>query len=773
MKTYFLTALLISVLTITLHTNTYTQTTLWYQGFENSSTTCTENWGYTGGVRNNQSARTGSYSARVGRSAESNTITMNTINTTGLTNLQVQIYHSVLSGSGPGMDTREGALFLVSLNGGAYTVISGVSGNGDYSYAWSATSGGIANTCPSTYTTPNPLVYNVPAGTTSIAIRVISIGRNSSTCANFNTAMAGTTAYSFDRTDEGFFIDDVRLVTTSTVTDVTWNGSQSTNWFCEANWTPPVIPTSTINATFSTSNSVSQNDIVLTAGTTAICKDLNIIGGSSNNYSIKGENGVTKVLRVHGNLTLNGQDGLDFSDGTTGTPDGTIELKGNWDNQIGESHFKQGECTMILNGTGNQNVTITGAGPEIFYNLQVNKSSGYVQLNDPIEVCGNSGDPLADRAGVLTLTSGNVVTGTNYIYAVNPAVGGVSGGGYSSYVDGNFRRQTNTTSLYDYPTGEGTRYMRAGIRPTSTSVNVVEVNANNTGYGTYSPLEASLYDVSHYRWWNVTKISGSSAVSVRLYWGDPTVDGIVNVSDLVVAHYSDRDHAGAASSTQWWNRGRNAGNSSALITDGYVESSETMATFSPFTIATLTPVNPLPVELMYFTVACNEGQLNAEWATASEHNNAYFTLQGSTNGYEFNTLTQVTGAGNSNQIVHYASELVNTGQYAYYRLIQTDENGDATIYDPVYTPCELGHTTGTILPGGQVQLFVPARISGPMLVDITDIHGKTIFTRTLNQQAGNPLQFNTGTILASGIYIIRLTLPEKGETYVLKLWGTP
>ena len=72
--------------------NAFTQTALFYQGFE-GSISCSENWGYVGGVVNSQTSRTGLNSARVGRLAESNAITFSTVNVAGLTNVQLQVYH--------------------------------------------------------------------------------------------------------------------------------------------------------------------------------------------------------------------------------------------------------------------------------------------------------------------------------------------------------------------------------------------------------------------------------------------------------------------------------------------------------------------------------------------------------------------------------------------------------------------------------------------------------------------------------------------------------
>ena len=190
----------------------FSQIRYYAQGFESSTNACPNNWTYTGGNRNNQHARTGSYSARVGRSGESNTLTFDAIDISLLSNAILSFNHSVLNGSGPGMDTREGALFMISLNGNPYTIISGVSGFGDHNYSWNATGGTTSSSSGcNTYQTPNPFVYAIPSGTSTISLRVISIGRNSSNCSSFNSVMSSGTASNFDRTDEGIYIDDVEI----------------------------------------------------------------------------------------------------------------------------------------------------------------------------------------------------------------------------------------------------------------------------------------------------------------------------------------------------------------------------------------------------------------------------------------------------------------------------------------------------------------------------------------------------------------------------------
>lgn len=88
---------------------------------------------------------------------------------------------------------------------------------------------------------------------------------------------------------------------------------------------------------------------------------------------------------------------------------------------------------------------------------------------------------------------------------------------------------------------------------------------------------------------------------------------------------------------------------------------------------------PLPIELMEF-IAYQAGinvQLN--WSTASETNNNYFTVQRSIDGFFFEELLRIDGAGNSNMVLCYSAIDYNPiNGTLYYRLKQTDFDGKHT-----------------------------------------------------------------------------------------------
>jgi cytoskeletal protein CcmA (bactofilin family) len=89
-----------------------------------------------------------------------------------------------------------------------------------------------------------------------------------------------------------------------------------------------------------------------------------------------------------------------------------------------------------------------------------------------------------------------------------------------------------------------------------------------------------------------------------------------------------------------------------------------------------TSVTPLPVTLLSFKVSAVSDGVLAEWVTVQEENNAYFTLERSTDGRNFTTAGIIPGAVNSSAARTYQFTDTNpiTGM-SYYRLRQADLDG--------------------------------------------------------------------------------------------------
>ncbi len=102
-------------------------------------------------------------------------------------------------------------------------------------------------------------------------------------------------------------------------------------------------------------------------------------------------------------------------------------------------------------------------------------------------------------------------------------------------------------------------------------------------------------------------------------------------------------------------------------------------------ISCLPPPPPLPIELVNFDGLETNGYNLLYWNTASEHNNDYFTLERSLNGDNWKGIIKISGAGNSQLNISYSylDKSFESGKINYYRLLQTDFNGEQKLYDPI------------------------------------------------------------------------------------------
>jgi len=83
--------------------------------------------------------------------------------------------------------------------------------------------------------------------------------------------------------------------------------------------------------------------------------------------------------------------------------------------------------------------------------------------------------------------------------------------------------------------------------------------------------------------------------------------------------------------------------------------------------------------LLDFSAELDNNIVDVEWKTATEKNNDFFTVERSEDGFFFEPITMIEGAGNSNTLLLYnfADENPIEGK-SYYRLKQTDYDGTSS-----------------------------------------------------------------------------------------------
>ena len=119
-----------------------------------------------------------------------------------------------------------------------------------------------------------------------------------------------------------------------------------------------------------------------------------------------------------------------------------------------------------------------------------------------------------------------------------------------------------------------------------------------------------------------------------------------------------------------------AGQTYIMLIDNFTANSTSFTLDWTMTGGASLKCTPLPIELILFTGE-NFGDYNLlKWLTATETNNDYFTLEKSYDGVVFDFVGKVDGAGNSVELKSYNLTDNKINDITYYRLKQTDFNGE-------------------------------------------------------------------------------------------------
>ena len=191
----------------------------------------------------------------------------------------------------------------------------------------------------------------------------------------------------------------------------------------------------------------------------------------------------------------------------------------------------------------------------------------------------------------------------------------------------------------------------------------------------------------------------------------------------------------------------------------YAYNADTVSVFS--NIATIT--TPLPVELTTFTASAIGEKVTVAWETATEINNAGFSIERSKDNKKFSEITFIKGKGTSTEksFYSYIDKSVLSGKY-YYRLKQIDFDGTYQYLKSVEV--DMGLPTNYSLEQNYPNPFNPSTTIRFALPADAKVNIKLY--NTLGQEVSSILntELNAGiheTIfnaanLSSGVYFYRL-----------------
>jgi hypothetical protein len=411
---------------------------------------------------------------------------------------------------------------------------------------------------------------------------------------------------------------------------------------------------------------------------------------------------------------------------------GTMDLNGN-DLVVSDEYIFEGYSFSLLNVPtfSVDNLTIDFAGTEALpFNITVLGNAEFVN-------------------GILTTNSGTMLIFDNNASASNA--------GSTSHVNGPVRRlvANSGNTAFTFPVGNGSVYAPIGIfnfaQARVQDYFTAQYYQSNAPYN-HASKDNTLDHVGSAEHWILDRGTNAGTtttdVFVRLSFDETNRSGAVdNASQLRVTRWDG---------TKWVDHGRANGTGNNIA--GTFSTSARLTNFSPFTIGSSTSLNPLPVTLMEFNAIALEKQVKVSWSTMSEVNNDFFTVQKCLDGKSWSVIGIVNGAENAGQVSNYSFMDVNpVAGVQFYRLIQTDINGESSISNIItvnYRQAVMPSTV-SVFPNpvvNTVNLDLGTAITG---ASITVFNHMGIKVLEMNDQSGRAFTLDM-TGFERGVYTVEV-----------------
>lgn len=417
-----------------------------------------------------------------------------------------------------------------------------------------------------------------------------------------------------------------------------------------------------------------------------------------------------------------------------------------------------------FNGTSAQ-ITNGGLPTSLTGNLTINNSAGVTLSNS------------LTTSGTINLTNGGLILNGNTLSVTNTSLTAITS--VLGYIQSETNSATNPSTVtfsmasgnpltYIYPFGSGGSLIPFTFTKNSSSAVNVTVSTRHTGADNTPWAGASDGGTVAAVGNMVCGSTGNATTSVIDRWWDIYASGAVN-ADVTFSYLGSEDatmnsgfQIGTVKAQHWngtsWDApvgtgvGTNIGIGTCVVTG--------VSSFSPWVL--VASGNPLPIELVNFAASCNNNKINLEWTTATEINNNYFTIQRSPSGENFEDLMRIGGSGNSNEIRNYSTmDNAPLSGMSYYRLKQTDYNGNFSLSPVVVSDCGVsGFNIISVITNQEsrtAKLYFSTSVKTNYNVTVYDLLGNKVFSSDNYAENGtNEVEIN-GSGLSHSIYFIVLS----------------
>lgn len=376
-------------------------------------------------------------------------------------------------------------------------------------------------------------------------------------------------------------------------------------------------------------------------------------------------------------------------------------------------------CTSIQNGD-----------PGYHRQLSVTANMDYlVQIAG--RNCGGGGDRFVDyELGVYTVPTNNVASGADGIDQCGVVYNGTNIG---------YSPTNGVPGLEDLDGNAGTTC------PTCTAGDDVSYIVNNDSWFTFCATDAGTWSVDFS---NIANCTQNRGLQMTIFRG--TSGNLTQIENAP---------SPSAPGSSWTSAtfAVSAGECIFMVVDGFA-GDQCDYSYTLNNISGGCNLVSLPINLLEFNAELtDEETVDLTWSTVSEVDNEYFTIERSADGRNFSFLTRIEGAGNSTVLQQYQTTDDHPLKgVSYYRLSQTDADGQTTSFDMVAVNNDNAISDIAVVPNpiiGNATLFFGAGAKGACDITIYDLSGRKLYSEQVNAQKGrNRVELKT-VGFPSGMYL--------------------
>jgi hypothetical protein len=454
---------------------------------------------------------------------------------------------------------------------------------------------------------------------------------------------------------------------------------------------------------------------------------------------------------MQGNVEVTSQ--LNIVSGTLSIGDHTLTLN----DTVSGSGTVSGSslANLIIKGSDNSGTIRFTPGFSVLKNLQMNKSSnGEIVLGSDLVVNGN----LDLTRGWINLSSNELLLG------LNATVTNANSNSYVRISDtaGKLTRVMDSQAKL-FPVGHNPYLPVVITCPNCSGTETFDVQVFDHLYENPMGNTGQVFNNAVLKTWAVQSSIPQNDVNITFQWNTAEQNGLGGLAG--VSYFENMVSNG------WNTLGTTPVGGSGPFS--ITTASPLDMSVNTYYLAVANMFSPVPVELLDFHAVPGNGSVQLGWTTAMELNNEFFTIEKSRDGVTFTEVSRVSGAGNSNRVLNYRStDAEPFPGLSYYRLKQTDHNGDFTYSKTVLVKFRSSAVIGemNVIPNPFTEnafINFNSGADGNMQLTIVDMTGRLVRKETIPAKKGsNSLQLLTGAQeLPAGIYLLNLQLNEQRMVY--------